>query len=194
MTAQLEKTAGAFTPESRQAWAELARSLDDGRYIALVLPESSAAGHIIELAAWYNGLSDQDVHNPGFVDTLMAKSNSLAYYLLRLSLELGELYADRNASELRRKRAYFAALARLRSEADERREKFISAVGEVSAENEIADLKAAEVLADSLWMQTRLLLESGKDILQRMSQQISNLKSYREAVLRSDNSNANFPG
>ena len=194
MNAQLEKNAGAFTPQSRQTWAEYTRSLDDGRYIALVLPESSAAGYIIELAAWYNGIGELDALNPGFVDTLMAKSNSLAYYLLRLSLELGELYADRNAAELRRKRAYFAALARLRSEADAKHEKFISAVGEVSAENEIADLKAAEVLADSLWMQAKLLRESGQDILQRMSQQISNLKSYREAVLRSDNSNANFPG
>lgn len=193
MTVQLEKIAGAFSDQSRQAWAELARALNDGRYIALVLPESSAAGHILQLAEWYNSVSETDTHNPGFVDTLMAKSKSLAYYLLRLSLELGELYADKNASELRRKRAYFATLARLRSESDTRNEKFISAVGEVSAENEIADLKAAEVLADSLWMQTRLLLESGKDIAQRMSQQISNLKSYREAVLR-DSSNSNFPG
>lgn len=192
MTVQLEKIAGAFSDQSRQSWAELARSLDNGRYIALVLPESSAAGHILELAEWYNGISEAGAHDPGFLDALMSKSNSLAYYLLRLSLELGELYADRNAAELRRKRAYYAILARLRTEADERREKFVSAVGEVTAENEISDLKAAEVLADSLWMQTRLLLESGKDILQRMSQQISNLKSYREAVLR-DSSNSNFP-
>ena len=77
MTAQLEKNAGAFTPQSRQAWAEYTRSLADGRYIAIVLPESIAAGHIIELAAWYNGLSEHDVHNPGFVDTLMAKSIAL---------------------------------------------------------------------------------------------------------------------
>jgi len=190
-TALLVKQSAAFTPESQENWRNLARSLDDGRYIVCVWPESSAAGQIENLAAWYNGVTESESSDPAFLDMLIARSNSLAYYLLRLSQEQGELYADKNAAELQRKRAYFAALARLRKEAKGRNEKFIHAVAEVEAENEVADLKAAETLADSLHQQTRLLYEAGRDILQRMSQQISNLKSYRDAYLRSDNSN--FP-
>lgn len=193
MTLEIRKANGELSADDKASFQRFFRGLPDGCYLLACFDCGSAAGQIEALAAWYNGVSETDSHDPAFLDSLIARSNNLAYYLLRLSQELGELYKDRAASELARKRGYFAALSRLRKEARAGKEKFVFSAAEIEAETEIADLRASEVLADSLWMQTRLLYEAGRDILQRMSQQISNLKSYRDAYLRSDNSNQNFP-
>lgn len=191
MTTEITKTDGEFTPQSKAAFQAFARSLADGCYILAAYDCAGAIAQIEQIAAWFNGANAIEQNDPAFLDKLLTKSNQLAYYLLRLSQELGGLYADKNAAELRRRVTYSAALKRLRKEANERKEKFVFSVAEMEAENEIADLRASEALADSLWQQTKIYHEAARDILQRMSQQISNLKSQREAYLRSDNSS--FP-
>lgn len=191
MTATIEKQNGQFTDESKTNWQAFARSLPDGCYILAACDCSGAIAQIEQIAAWFNGASAIEQNDPAFLDRLLTKSNQLAYYLLRLSQELGSLYADKNAAELRRRVTYNAALKRLRREANDRKEKFVFSVAEMEAENEISDLRASEALADSLWQQTKIYHEAARDILQRMSQQISNLKSHREAYFRSDNQN--FP-
>ena len=191
MTTTIEKQNGVFSERSKVDWQAFARALPDGCYTLAAYDQAGATAQIESIAAWFNTASETEQSDPAFLDKLLTKSSQLAYYLLRLAQELGYLYADKNAAELGRKRAYYAALARLRREAEGRKDKFVHAVAEVAAENEIADLKASEALADSLWQQTKIYYEAARDILQRMSQQISNLKSQRDAFMRSDNSN--FP-
>jgi len=192
MTVTIEKQNGAFTEQSKADWQAFARFLPDGCYTLAAHDCAGAIAAIEPIAAWFNTASETERSDPAYLDRLLVKSNQLAFYLLRLAQELGAMYAERSGAELQRKRGYNAALFRLRKEAGERNEKFVHAVAEVAAENEVADLKASEVLADSIWEQTRLYYGAARDILQRMSQEISNLKAHREAYMKSDNTN--FPG
>lgn len=187
----LEKQNGAFTEASKADWKELTGALPDGCYTVTLSGCASPHGQIEAIVAWFNGIDDTRANDPALLDSLIVKSNELAFYRFRLSQELGALYEEKAGAEFRRKKGYFAELARLKKDAVAQKEKFVFSTAEILAENEISELRKDEFLADAIWQQTRLVYESAGDILQRMSQHISYLKSFRDAVLRSDNSN--FP-
>lgn len=193
MTVTIEKADGELTRTSRERFTDFYRNIPDGESVVTVWQSGEALAGIERIAAWYNSIDEVKANDPALLDSLVVKSSELAFYRYRLSQELGLLYEEKAGTEFRRKRGYFAELARLKKEAGAQKppEKFVFSTAEILAENEIAELRKDEFLADSLWQQARLVYESAGDILQRMSQHISYLKSFRDAVMRSDNSN--FP-
>jgi len=143
-----------------------------------------------EVATWYNNLTEIEFEDPAFLDKLIAKSDELAYYIFRFSADVGEYYRQKNATELSRKNAYNKGMYKARTQIGEG-SKFIVSAAEVEVQTEISDYLKAESEADAEYRAAWLLLDSAKNIQDRMSQRISNLKAYRDATLR--NGSAHFP-
>ncbi len=178
------KLNASASDEIRQHLASLA----PGTEIAIsVRGIGDALSGIERLATWYNSLTEAETNNPAHLDALMAKSDELAYYILRFSQDVGECYARKNATELARKSAYNQAMHRARKEANAAKERFVANAADIEAQVLIADLLNAESVADAEYKAAYLLLESANNIQNRISQRLAALKSYRDATLRSGN-------
>lgn len=191
MTVKVEKQNGELSPQSKADLRAAFDGLPDGEHYVSLYPADAAMPHIEGIIEWYNGVSEQERGNPTFLDKLILKAGSLSYYLFRFAHEVGELYSDKTAAELRRKAAFFAAMKRHKEEAAKGSEKFVFSTAEIMAENSIKGLREAEALADSLFFAAKIVRDAAGNVLQRMSQEISNLKSEKNIEMRSDN--RNFP-
>lgn len=191
MTLELRKQDGEFSAETKEAWKAFIANLADGCYLLPCFECGSAAGQIEALAAWYNGVGETEKEDPAFIHILSAKSDSLAFYIYRLSDEIGELFKEKEVAKLRREDGFLNVILRKRAECVGA--KFVYAVAEKEAEVEIADLRNAEILTNAIYQKTKFILEAANNLQSRMSQRISSLRAFRDAVLRSDNSNQNFP-
>lgn len=120
---------------------------------------------------WYNGLS-QDFSD---VDLLITASNRLACSIFEFSREVGELYQEKNATEYRRKAAFVA----YKSKAISEMEKPTYSGADAIAELQIIEERKDEQLADAMYYRAKLLLDSARDVLDRMNQYISNLKQEK---------------
>ena len=120
---------------------------------------------------WYNALKPD--YND--VDTLILASNRFACAIFEFSREVGELYTEKNGAEFRRKSAFTVSRAmHLKTQ-----EKTSYSAADSAAEVDVIEQRKEEQLADSQYMSARLMLESAKDVLDRMNQYISYLKQEK---------------
>lgn len=120
---------------------------------------------------WYDGLS-RDFAD---VDRLLIASNRFSCAIFEFSREVGDLYQEKLATEYRRKSAY----VRIRSEEIAKMEKPILSAADAAAELQIVEERKEEQLADAMFYRAKLLMDSARDVLDRMNQHISNLKQEK---------------
>lgn len=126
---------------------------------------------ISKAVEWYNGLP-QDYNN---VDRLINAANRFACAVFEFSREVGDLYQEKNATEYRRK----AAFVKYRAEFLQQQEKVSYSAAAEAAEAKILDERKDEQMADAVYYQAKLMLDSAKDVLDRLNQHISNLKQEK---------------
>lgn len=181
---------GGINADASERIRQHIAALPPGVEIAVSIRHTGDAAHLVEqLAAWYNALTDAEMNDPAFLDRLLVKSDELSFYLMRLSQDVGEYYRRKNATELQRKNAYNQAMHSARKSAGDG--KFVVSAAEIEVLAQIADYLNAESLADAEYRAAYLFFEAANSVKDRMSQRISNLKSYRDTVLRG--ANPNFP-
>lgn len=90
-----------------------------------------------------------------------------------LALETGSTYKEKNATEFTRKRQF----AKIRQDKIDAGESGVKA--EAAAEAEIAKEREQEQLADAIYRASYLILESSKDVLDAIAQQIANLRQEK---------------
>ena len=107
------------------------------------------------------------------VDALLNLQRRLAGLKYAFAVEVGKMYAERNAAEFARK-----------AEFSRRRHDLISkgsavAKAESEAQAEVLALLDAEQKADAAYKAGNLILDSSADVLRAMSQHIANLRQER---------------
>lgn len=129
--------------------------------------------------AWYNALP-RDFND---IDGLMTASNRFACAIFDFSVEVGALYRAKNAAEFERKRAYMLA----RAVALDGQEKPSYSAADALADQATVKERQNEFTADSEYVASKLLLDSARDVLDRMNQMLSNLKQEKRLTPQTQN-------
>lgn len=107
------------------------------------------------------------------LDGILALSKTLSTLRYGFAIIVGENYAEKNASEFRRKSAFAAKYA-------EHMEKGLSGVrAGALANSEVMPLLREELTADAIYRKSFLILESSGEVLKCMSQHIAHLRKEK---------------
>lgn len=131
----------------------------------------STAERIADGVAHFKGMKP----DPANLDKLLWYQTTFAPLLFEFSIEVGNLYRQKNETEFQRRNAYNKAKWGYIGDGDS------AAKAEARASVEIETLLNNEQMADAEYKQAILLLDHARDVLQAIVQVISHLKAEKRA-------------